>query len=181
VIILYGAPGSGKSVQGQLLAANNDWRWLSTGQLLRDTHDEGVLHEMAVNGVVNNKSVYRVLIQAIEQSQDVDHIILDGFPRDLEQARWLVAALPEHQRSLSAVLNLQVPFEEIIRRLEIRGRFDDNVDLVKRRYDSYVGMVNDMLDFFRSEHVPIVEVNGVGDPEEIHHHIEQELAKCLPK
>lgn len=181
MIVLYGAPGSGKSVQGQLLAANNDWRWLSTGQLLRDTRDEGVLHEMAVNGVVNNRAVYRALIQAIESTQGIEHIILDGFPRDLEQAHWLVAALPEHQRSLSAVLNLKVPFDEIVRRLEIRGRFDDDIAMIKRRYDSYIGMVDDMLAFFRAERVPIIEVNGVGDPEDIHHTIERELAKCLLK
>lgn len=181
MIIVYGPPGSGKSVQGQLLAANNDWRWLSTGQLLRDTRDESVLHEMAVKGLVNNKAVYRVLVNAIAQAKDVEHIVLDGFPRDVEQARWLVAALPEHQRSIQAVINLQVPFEELTRRLEIRGRFDDDTSMVKRRYDNYLGMVDPILDFMRSEKIPVIEVNGVGDPEEIHHTIEEEVQKCLQK
>jgi adenylate kinase len=181
MIIVYGAPGSGKSVQGQLLAANNDWRWLSTGQLLRDMRDEDVLHEMAVKGLVNNKAVYRVLINAISQAKDVERIVLDGFPRDLEQAQWLVAALPEHQRSIQAVINLQVPFEEISRRLVIRGRFDDEVAMVHRRYDNYLGMVENILDYMREERVPVIEVNGVGDPEEIHHVIEEKIQACLRK
>jgi adenylate kinase len=181
MIIVYGPPGSGKSVQGQLLAANNDWRWLSTGQLLRDLHSEDILHEMSVKGLVNNKAVYRVLIEAIAQAKDVDHIVLDGFPRDLEQARWLVAALPEHQRSIQAVVNLQVPSEEITRRLKIRGRFDDDEAMVRRRYDNYLGMVEEILDYMRQERVPIIEVNGVGDPEEIHHVVEEKVQACLRK
>lgn len=181
MILLYGAPGSGKSVQGQLLAARHNWRWLSTGQMLRDTHDEEIRQQMGEKGIVNNKSVYRVLTNALNSSKDIDNIILDGFPRDLEQARWLMAALPAHQRSLKAVINLEVPLEELRTRLKVRGRFDDTDEIIKKRYYDYLAMSDEMVDFMKSQKVPIVNVNGVGDPEDIHHHIDKEIEKCLQK
>lgn len=181
MIILFGPPGSGKSVQGQLLAARHQWRWLSTGQVLRDLHDQEILREMEETGIVNNKAVYRALIQALNRSKGVERVILDGFPRDTEQARWLVAALPEHQRSIKAIIVLDVPFEEVKRRLTIRGRFDDDELIIQRRYNDYVGMVDDITEFMKKERVPIVHIDGMGDVEDIHHHIDQELKKCLQK
>ena len=53
MIIFFGPAGSGKSVQGQILAARQGWRWLSTGQLLRDTHDVSVLQTMQAGKLVN--------------------------------------------------------------------------------------------------------------------------------
>lgn len=181
MILLYGSPGSGKSVQGQLLAARHRWRWLSTGQLLRDLHDRDIMSEMEEQGVVNNKAVYRALVTALSQSKDVERIILDGFPRDLEQARWLLAALPEHERSIKAVINIEVPFEEVLQRLAIRGRFDDQEQIIHRRYYDYMGMSDEMIDFFKKNDIPVISINGVGDVEEIHHTIDHELKKCLQK
>lgn len=181
MILLYGPPGSGKSVQGQLLAARHNWRWLSTGQLLRDLHDKDILEQMEEKGVVENKSVYRALITALNKASDVERIILDGFPRDLEQAHWLIAALPEHQRSIKAVIVIEVSYEEVLRRLKTRGRFDDEEDVIHRRYNSYMGMEEDMIEFMESEQVPIIRVNGVGDVEHIHHQIDRELQACLQK
>lgn len=181
MILLFGPPGSGKSVQGQLLAARHNWRWLSTGQVLRDLHDKNILREMEERGVVNNKAVYRALITALSRANDVERVILDGFPRDIEQARWLVAALPEHQRSIQAVVKIDVPYEEVSRRLSVRGRFDDEEEIIRRRYHDYMGMVDDITEFMHDERVPIISVNGIGDVEDIHHHIDRELEKCLQK
>ncbi|HSX28053.1 MAG TPA: nucleoside monophosphate kinase [Candidatus Saccharimonadales bacterium] len=181
MIILYGPPGSGKSVQGQLLAARHNWRWLSTGQVLRDLHDPQIMREMEEKGIVNNKVVYRALIEALRKTSDVERVILDGFPRDLEQAHWLVAALPEHQRSIKAVVNISVPFEEVIRRLKVRGRFDDDEEIIRRRYNDYLGMSDEMVAFMQQERIPVVTVDGTGDVEDIHHYIDAELKKCLQK
>ena len=181
MIILFGPPGSGKSVQGQLLAARHNWRWLSTGQVLRDLHDKEVMDQMEAGKLVHNKIVYRGLITALSRAQDVERVVLDGFPRDVEQAQWLIAALPEHQRSIKAAMVIEVPYEEVLRRLNIRGRFDDEEDAIRRRYHDYVGMVDDITDFLKTERIPVVVVDGVGDVEDIHHRIDRELEKCLQK
>jgi adenylate kinase len=176
MILVFGPPGSGKSVQGQLLAARHDWRWLSTGQLLRDAHDSEVMHMMQSGKSIDNRVVYRILIQALENAHNVERIVLDGFPRDIEQARWLIAALPDHDRSLKAVVHLQVPYEEVVRRLKIRGRFDDHDETIRKRFFEYEGQVDEMLGYFKDEHIPIFEISGMGDPEEIHHQIDAKLA-----
>lgn len=181
MIILFGPPGSGKSVQGQLLAARHNWRWLSTGQVLRDLHDKEIMREMEEKGIVNNKAVYRALITALARAKDVERVILDGFPRDIEQARWLVAALPEHQRNIQCIIKIEVPFEEVMRRLTIRGRFDDDEEIIHRRYNDYLGMVDAITDFMHDEKVPVISISGMGDVEDIHHQLDQELKKCLPK
>jgi adenylate kinase len=181
MILLYGPPGSGKSVQGQLLAAHHDWRWLSTGQLLRDTHDETVMHEMLTRGVVDNKAVYRILIQALHDAVDVDRVILDGFPRSLEQAQWLIAALPEHRRSIAAVVSLEVPFEETFRRLKLRGRADDTPTVIKKRYQDYVDECQDIFTYFKQSRVPVLHINGVGEVEDVYASIDTALVKCIQK
>jgi len=58
--------------------------------------------------------------EAIGRSKDIVHLVLDGYPRQIEQAKWLVDELPKHERSISAVIVLNVPDEEISRRLKLR-------------------------------------------------------------
>jgi adenylate kinase len=181
MILLYGPPGSGKSVQGQLLAAHHDWRWLSTGQLLRDTHDEDVMRQMLTKGVVDNKAVYRILIEALREANDVNRVILDGFPRSIDQAHWLIAALPEHRRSVAAVVNLEVPFEETLRRLQLRGRVDDKKSVIEKRYQDYINSCEEVFAYFKANHVPVVHINGIGEVEDVYAAVDKAIEKCIQK
>ncbi|HEV2412919.1 MAG TPA: nucleoside monophosphate kinase [Candidatus Saccharimonadales bacterium] len=181
MILLFGPPGAGKSMQGQLLAAHNNWRWLSVGQLLRDAHDKEANVQMQEGKGVDYKTVYRILIEALNKSKSVEHVIIDGFPRDLEQAEWLLAALPDHNRSIQAAIILNVPLEESQRRLKVRGRFDDERDVVEKRYYEFEGRNGSIIDYLKSRHVPVVEINGSGSPEEVHHVINEELKRCMQK
>jgi len=181
MILIFGPPGAGKSVQGQLLAARNDWRWLSVGQLLRDAHDPAATAQMEEGRGVDYKTVYRILIDALKKSANVEHVIIDGFPRDLEQAEWLLAALPDHGRSVQAALVLTVPLEESQRRLKIRGRFDDENDVVDKRFYEYEGKIEGIIDYLRSRHVPIIEIPGTGTPQEVHQLIDDRLKACMQK
>ncbi|MGH7928611.1 MAG: adenylate kinase family protein, partial [Candidatus Binatia bacterium] len=113
MILFFGPPGAGKSVQGQVLAARHDWRWLSTGQLLRDTHDPEVLKKMQTGALIDSELTSRVLGDALKRSKDIEHVILDGYPRQLEQAEWLIRSQPEHERSISLVIILEVPKNEL--------------------------------------------------------------------
>ena len=62
MIIFFGPAGAGKSVQGQILAARHGWRWLSTGQLLRDTHDAEVLKKMASGELIDDEITNKVML-----------------------------------------------------------------------------------------------------------------------
>src|SRR5690348_17317086 len=113
MILFFGPAGAGKSVQGQMLAARNGWRWLSTGQLLRDTHDSELFKEMQTGKLVSSDKVNKLMGEALKRAKDIDHVILDGYPRELSQAKWLVDHEPEHERSIQVVIVLEVPRSEL--------------------------------------------------------------------
>lgn len=178
MIIFFGPAGSGKSVQGQILAARHGWRWLSAGQLLRDTHDAKVLKEMSTGALVKTETVNRIMAGAFIRGKDIKHLILDGFPRELSQAQWLVSALPEHKRSIGLVVVLEVPREELLKRLQIRGRLDDTVEGINERLRIYRNQIYPILAYFNEQHVPIVHIDGTGSVGNVHDRIQSELEIC---
>jgi len=178
VIIFFGPAGAGKSVQGQLLAAHHGWRWLSAGQLLRDTHDHELLKEMSTGNLVDNTKVNAIVAAALKRAHDVDHVVLDGFPRHLDQAKWLIASQPEHGRSISAVVVIDAPKEELVHRLHLRGRLDDTPDAIEERLAIFEHEIAPILDYFASQQVKIIRIDGTGAVAQVHDRIEAELRAC---
>ena len=100
MIVFFGPAGAGKSVQGQILAARHGWRWLSAGQLLRDSRDLEVMEQMRAGKLVSPELTYQIISESLERAQDIEGIILDGFPRMLEQAKWLQDNKTKHGRDI---------------------------------------------------------------------------------
>lgn len=178
MIVFFGPAGAGKSVQGQMLTARHGWRWLSTGQLLRDTHDPELLKKMSSGELIDNETTQRVFADALDRAKDIEHVILDGFPRRLDQAKWLVETQKVHGRSISLVIVLEVPQSEILRRLQLRGRVDDTPETVARRMNIYRQEIYPILTYLTSEHVRIVHIDGMGTVGQVHDKIEAELESC---
>ncbi len=178
MVIFFGAAGSGKSVQGQLLAARHHWRWLSVGQLLRDTHDHDLLKTMSTGDLVDDDKVNAIVAQALSKSHDVDHVIIDGFPRHKPQAQWLIDSQPQHGRSISLILVLDVPHEEIVKRLKLRARSDDTPQAIEERLEIYEHEVKEALDYFEEQGIKVVHVDGIGSIHDVHERLEAELQAC---
>lgn len=181
MILFFGPPGAGKSVQGQLLAARHDWRWLSVGQLLRDTGDTELLREMQTGKLVSNELVNGIVAEAIKNAQDIEHLILDGFPRQLEQAEWLVESQPKHGRIINLVIILEVPRDELIRRLRVRGRVDDTLETVNERMQTYRAEIYPILTYLTDQNVHIAHIDGNSSVGTVHDRIEAELEAVLPE
>ena len=113
MIVFFGPAGAGKSVQGQILAARQGWRWLSAGQILRDAHDPELLQMMHEGKLVPHEVITRIMGEAISKAGDIDQVILDGFPREMPQAEWLVNSKTDHGRDIGVVIVLEVPREEL--------------------------------------------------------------------
>jgi len=175
MIIFFGPAGAGKSVQGQILSARYGWRWLSAGQLLRDTHDPELIAQMQTGELVSQETITKVMGKALHNSKDIDSVILDGYPRELEQAKWLVETEPDHERAVKAVIVLEVPKSEILRRLQVRGRADDNPETIERRLQIYRQQVYPILDFFNDRGVYIAHLDGTGTVGQVHDRIQAEL------
>ena len=178
MIVFFGPAGAGKSVQGQILAARHGWRWLSTGQILRDTHDSELLKKMASGELIDNETTNRVLEQALSRAVDIDHLILDGYPRELSQAKWMDSVLPRHERSIKLVIVLEVPESEIVRRLQLRGRADDTPEAIKERLHTFRDKIYPILDYLNQQKVRIAHIDGTGTVGQVHDRIEAELEAC---
>jgi adenylate kinase len=175
MIVFFGPAGAGKSVQGQILAARMGWRWLSAGQLLRDTKDVDLLHVMHEGGLVSHESITKVMGEAISHAVNINQLILDGFPRQLEQAHWLIDSQPEHGRAVALVVVLEVPREELLKRLNIRGRADDTPEAIDQRLTIYRKEMYPILNYFTEQNVAVVHVDGNGTVGAVHDRIVAEL------
>jgi adenylate kinase len=178
MIVFFGPAGAGKSVQGQLLAARNGWRWLSAGQLLRDTHDIEVIKEMQSGQLVKTETVNKLMGEALRRAKNIDRVILDGFPRQLSQAKWLIETQPEHERSIAIVVVLEVPRSELLKRLEVRGRIDDTPEAVDERLKIYRTEIYPILTYLTEQGVNIAHIDGTGTVGQVHDRIMEELEAC---
>lgn len=178
MIVFFGPAGAGKSVQGQMLAARHGWRWLSAGQLLRDTHDLELIKEMQTGSLVDSEKVNKLMGDALKRATNIDRVILDGFPRELSQAKWLIASRPEHERSIALVIVLEVPRAELLKRLEVRGRVDDTPDAIDERLRIYRQEMYPILSYFTDESINIAHIDGTGTVGQVHDRIMEELVAC---
>ena len=178
MIVFFGPAGAGKSVQGQILSARHGWRWLSAGQLLRDTHDPKLIEEMQTGALVSEERVNQVMGEALKRSKDLDHVILDGYPRQLSQAEWLISQQPEHELSIKIVVVLEVPKSEIERRLSVRGRADDTPEVIERRLNIYRTEMYPILTYLSEHKVYIAHIDGTGTVGQVHDRVEEELKAC---
>jgi len=175
MIVFFGPAGAGKSMQGQILAARQGWRWLSAGQILRDVHDPELTQTMHGGGLVPHEVITRIMGESIKKAGDIDQIILDGFPRQIEQAKWLIDSQPEHGRSIGLVVVLEVPREELLKRLAIRGRADDTPEAIDQRLNIYRQEMYPVLSLITENSIPVVHIDGVGTVGEVHDRIYSEL------
>jgi adenylate kinase len=175
MLLFFGPAGSGKSVQGQIIAARKEgWRWLSMGELLRDTHDEELYKIMQKGGLIPDEKTNQIVDEALKRS-DISKIILDGYPRKLEQADWLINNLPQKGKSISLAIVLEVPRAEIIKRLELRGRADDKPESINERLITYRKQIYPILNFLTEHGVHIAHIDGTGTVGQIHDRIIEEL------
>ncbi len=178
MIIFFGPAGSGKSLQGQILAAREGWRWLSTGQLLRDTHDPELAAVMHEGKLIEPNVVNNIVQGALLKAKDIDKVVLDGFPRMIEQAAWLVDSQPEHGRSITAVIVLEVDKDILIKRLSLRGRADDQTEAIESRLDIYKQETDPILQYFNDQGIKIIYLDGSGSVGEIHDNIMTKLSEA---
>lgn len=175
MIVFFGPAGSGKSVQGQILAARHGWRWLSAGQLLRDTKDPEVLQCLHEGNLVPTATISRIMEQALDSAREIEKVILDGIPREVAQAQWLLDAKDNFDRKIDLAIVLEVPRQEILKRLSLRGRADDTPEAIDVRLGIYRKEIYPILELFNENGVPIVHLNGVGTVGQVHDAIEAEL------
>lgn len=179
MILFFGPPGSGKSVQGQLLVERNGWQWLSTGDLFRNSKDPEVLKRMATGELIDDELTNKVLDAAVKNADRPMPIVLDGYPRNLDQVKWLADYLPGQGRKIECVILFEVPRQELINRLAGRGRTEDSPEVINRRLDIYEEKTKPVVDYYLENGIPVMSIDGTGAIPEVHERIQEAVISCL--
>lgn len=176
MIIFMGVAGSGKSAQGRLLADRLGYPWLSTGEFLRMLISGERRREMLEGKLLDDAEIIS-LVQKIFRIVDIEHeFVMDGFPRTVAQADWLLSQRRHGQLDITAVIHLQASEEVVLERLLSRGRQDDQAEAIRERFREYETATQPIIDDLKQNGVPVFEINGEGDVETIHESIVRAIA-----
>jgi adenylate kinase len=176
VIIIMGSVGSGKTEQGTRLMKKFDCPRLSTSQLLRD-HPDHKWHEHILAGkLVNDQDMINILQPELDRLEaDKREFILDGAPRSIPQAQWMVREIKDKHIKLTAVINLVVGDDIVVKRLRMRGREDDQESIILKRLKDYHDITQPVLKYLEDSGIKVHDINGENDPETV----EMEIDKIL--
>jgi adenylate kinase len=166
MIIFLGIAGSGKSTQGQLLAAHLHCPWISTGNLLRQKMDQTTQKEMLEGKIIDDERTLAVLDEEFKRIQaDKNSFVLDGSPRTMEQARWLVKKATDGEISIKAIIHLTIPPDAAKRRLLARQRPDDHHAAIDERFREYDSAILPIVDYLKQQGLAVYEIDSNRRPE----------------
>jgi len=175
-IALFGPPGAGKGTQSQKLLEKYNLTYISTGDILRSeiaaktTLGLKAKDIIAVGGLVPDELVVEIIEKKISSNKDARGILFDGFPRTVVQAYILDGLLLKLNTSLDMMISLDVPKEELVKRLLHRSktskRPDDNLEVIETRLQEYENKTKPVAEFYE-EQDKYFKLNGVGELDDI--------------
>lgn len=189
-IVFYGPEGSGKGTQAKLLAEKLKLPILTSGDLVRDAaaNDKGIIGEVVRQSLQEGKYVadsemFVLWKWRLKEEDAKGDWIMDGFPRNVEQAKFLDDKLDKYGYNVDKVFYLNLSEEESYRRLIKRGRplhagsdeLHDSPERIKQRLEIYKQGEKDVLEYYRQKGV-LVEVNADQSIEDVHNEILKHVA-----
>ena len=172
-IVIFGAPGSGKGTQSDKLIEHYNLFHISTGDVLRDNIRRGTELGQIAKGFIDQGQlvpdalIIDILAQVLDENKEKaqEGVIFDGFPRTIPQAEALEQLLAERGTQIDAVVGLEVPEEELIKRLLLRGqmsgRADDNEETARKRLEVYHNQTSPLKAYYE-EQGKYRAINGLG-------------------
>ena len=181
-IILFGPPGAGKGTQAKYLVKKLNSFQISTGEMLReeikkDTEiGKKIINSMNDGKFVSDEIVNQLLEKIIFDSEKMNKLIFDGYPRTINQAKNLDNLLKKSNQKIDFIFFLNVNKDSIIRRIEKRKilekRSDDDANTILKRYDAYMEITKPVLDYY-SKNQNFHEVDGSMEISDISQKIEE--------
>ena len=175
-LVIFGAPGSGKGTQSDLLVAKYGFRHISTGDVLRAEIKQGTelgrtAQQFIDKGqLIPDELMIEILASVYDSLCPCEGVIFDGFPHTIPQAEALKKMLAQRGTEVSAVLQLEVPEEMLTERLLNRGktsgRADDNAETIRKRLEVYHSQTAPLAAWYAAEG-KLHAIKGYGALEEI--------------
>ena len=187
-IVIFGAPGSGKGTQSDKLIEHYNLFHISTGDVLRDNMRRGTELGKIAKGYIDqgqlvpDELIIDLLAQVLDENKEnaAHGVIFDGYPRTIPQADALEQLLADRGTQVDAVVGLEVPDEELIKRILLRGqmsgRADDNEETARKRLEVYYNQTSPLKAYYQ-EQGKYLAINGMGSIDGIFDLIRQELDK----
>ena len=183
-IIIFGPPGAGKGTQAKHLVDKFNSFQVSTGDMLReeikkDTEiGKKIIKNMNDGKFVDDEIVNNLLKKIIYDSDKMNKLIFDGYPRTIDQAKNLENLLKKSNQKIDFIFFLNVNKDSIIKRIEKRKilekRSDDDFSTILKRYDTYMEVTKPVLDYY-SKNQNFHEIDGSMEINDIFQKIEEIL------
>ena len=183
-IILLGAPGSGKGTQSIILNKKLGLVQLSTGEIIRENIEKKTKLGLQVKNLVDNgefvsdEIILSIISKRISEDDCSKGFILDGFPRNLNQASKFDEILLEKDKKIDFVIELNVSKKNLYKRIENRAiesneaRADDKEEILKNRLNIYDEQTKPLVPYYKKAELHF-EVDGMKSIEQISLEIEK--------
>lgn len=176
MIIFMGVAGAGKSSQGRLLADAEGLPWLSTGEFLRMLIAGDKRKDMLAGKLLPDQEIIGLVRRIFSVINTDKEFVIDGFPRTVAQADWLLNQAKHGQLNITAVVHIEASKAAVTRRLLARGRLDDTKEAIKARFEEYEQFVVPILEHFKQSGVKVVDVDGEQPVDKVQAEISRALA-----
>ncbi|MEB3368752.1 adenylate kinase [Saccharopolyspora mangrovi] len=169
-LVLVGPPGAGKGTQAAVLSEKLGVPHISTGDLFRANIGNSTplgqkaKSYMDAGELVPDEVTNEMVRDRLGDEDAAQGFLLDGYPRNTAQAEVLTGILAEKDLELTAVVQFDVPEEELVKRMLARGRSDDTEDVIRRRLAVYHEETEPILGYYRDK---VIKIDALGSIEEI--------------
>lgn len=184
ILIFMGAPGAGKGTQSKLVEKEKNIPQISTGDILREAVSKQTEMGkkakafMDAGELVPDSVVIGIIADKIQEAVCAQGFILDGFPRNIEQAEALDKLLIEHKKEIYRVISFLVSEDELTERLlkraQIEERTDDNAESIKTRLTLFKKKTQPLLDYY-AKRGKLVDIDGSGAISEVAERVEKAI------
>lgn len=164
IMVILGAPGSGKGTLSKELVDKYDFVHISTGDLIRKSDDPDLKKIIAGGNFVSDEMIIKLLRNALKKVDPNSNLILDGFPRTIKQARNLDSILGKMGLGLNHALFLEINEETAKERIRERAEKEDREDdknekTIEKRFKEYEEKTLPLVDFYKKSR-KLINVNA---------------------